>query len=163
MLNLEAYFKKCSLDYEYCVLRMSDDFPAYKPGDDIDILCRDVLAAIEYTQKFVGRPVRTSFRASGHTHVNVYNGKRLHFRFDFIDTLQVYERFAVSDRMLDAVLASKVMKRSAFVPGLAFDLALRHMEYVERPEKKRHKFTKTGTELDRQVARILAEYTSINV
>lgn len=136
-VDLQAYFKRCP--YEYCILRMPKNFPSYKPGSDLDILCTDMDAAARYTCDFVGADPNTTQRLtkSGHLHVNIFTARKLHFRFDFIDIIQ-YTKFTVNKDFRDVVMAHRVLRREVGVPSDQFDLALRYMEYIEHPRKVQH-------------------------
>lgn len=158
-VDLKAYFKSCP--YEYCILRMPKDFPSYKPGSDLDILCTDLVAAVGFTCSFLGADPNVTMRLtkSGHTHVNVITKRKLNFRFDFIDTLQ-YTKFTVNKDFRDVVMAHRVLRHGVWVPGDQFDLALRYMEYIEHPRKVQHLYY---VEARPQVdwGSILKRYTSL--
>lgn len=147
-LDLQAYFRDNPC--EYCILRMPEAFPQYCIGGDLDILCVDIDAITTYTLAFSLGYVseqemwfQRRVMPSGHTHVDVHTTEpSLHFKFDFIDNLQLYKKFTVDDELMDIVMACRVCKRGAWVPDEPYDLALRYMEHAEfspeRPEKIKH-------------------------
>lgn len=143
-LDLKAFFRN-SPD-GYCVLRMSDNFPQYLLGGDLDILCVDMESFSEYVQRFGEMYPEMEFRSrktpSGHIHVDAYVEGKLHFRFDLVNSLQSYKKLTVSDKMLEAIMDGRVLRQDVWVPDDQFDLALRYMEYVEyideRPDKIKH-------------------------
>lgn len=158
-VDLKAYFKSCP--YEYCILRMPKDFPNYKPGSDLDILCLDLDAAARYTFDLLNNDFNLTQRItkSGHTHVDFYAARKLHFRFDFIDTL-LYTKFTVHKDFRDVVMAHRVLRRGVWVPGDQFDLALRYMEYIEHPRKVQHLYyVEARSQVD--WGSILKRYTSL--
>jgi len=166
MLDLKAYFK--SVPYKYCILRRPEAFPEYKVGSDLDILCLDRNEAATHALHFV-YPLTGSYHAiskltrSGHRHVDLRKGRKLIFRFDFIDSLQIYKKFNVSSVLKGVVLASRELKNGAYVPNYILDLVLRHMEYVERPKKVQHRYQPFNEEIDLEFSRILKKYTSLKL
>jgi len=135
-LDLAAYFRDNPC--EHCILRMPEHLPQYAKGSDLDILCEDIDAMVKYTLTFAldytdqELRVERSLTRSGHTHVDMFTATPgLELRFDLIDNLQGYKKFAVDDKLMDAVMAHRVRKYGAWVPDAPYDLALRYMEYAE--------------------------------
>lgn len=136
-LDLRAYFQGFTVPY--CVIRMSEDFPHYEPGSDVDVLCWAVAPMVHYSRSYI---VKQGLRAQvvekgAHTHYDVYVGGAFHLRLDFIDRLS-FSRFWAGSELADAVLDSRIEARGVYVPSPAYDVALRYLEYIEHPHKKKH-------------------------
>lgn len=130
-------------DLLYCVIRMPEAFPDYTVGSDLDVLVDDMDDAVGHTMDFLADYVgqfqfSRAWSTTGHLHLDALVGRVIHFRFDFIDTLQVYS-FDVDDALKDLVLANRVWDGRAWVPSLEHELALRYMEYREHRVKTRHR------------------------
>lgn len=136
----------------YCVIRMPDAFPAYDVGSDLDVLCDDAPDMVAYTatsfaHKYPQYRWKMTPSRTGHLHFDALDRERhrIHFRFDFIDSLDVYP-FCVDDALKDVVLANRVWDGRAWVPTLEHELALRYMEWKAYPRKEKHlRFIKAHT------------------
>ena len=171
LIDLQEYFENCP--HEYCIIKMNGHFPNYYNYSDVDILCPDIKALVEYTktfsEKYAGEKLKFIVNPleEGHVHVDVYpEGKSLNFKFDFMDNLQMYKSFSVDDALMKNVFRGKVLKQKVFVPSTAYDLAIRYMEYVEydrdRPDKIKHyEYVNQHPEHIDDVLKVIKRHTNI--
>ena len=81
MIDLLAAFKDMP---EYAIMKIRDDFPKYTPGQDIDILCRDLEAVKIHLMRHLWDMVdfKVTRRSDKHIHVDVLKGNTIDIRFD---------------------------------------------------------------------------------
>ena len=122
---------------DYIIIKMSELFPFFKRGADIDIACKDKEKFAKHIQSFIkGYEVRVKKR-SNHLFVDLYKGKFLILRFDLIQSLKEYN--------LDiAKVFKKRQQRTEdgkpyWVPSQEDELQIRLCEYTKNPKKTWHR------------------------
>jgi len=148
VINLIDYFNNCSEDY--CVLRISKDFPNYHPHSDIDILCKDKNKMVKYTLDYLNKTFGEKAKIAVHhpenglhSHVDVYFSEgKLDLKFDFIESFDMYNKNKVSNIFVSELLKNKVKKNLVYVPKTQYEMVIRNLEYLEyinqRPDKIKH-------------------------
>ena len=162
-LILEPFFEGI---HDYCIIKLSDDFPQYKTYSDIDIVCLDKELTKDHIEKigeqFKNYKIKISTGQSNNLHVDFFykNEDKLDFRFDLYDHLSFKK---VGDDLLGLMFDTKIIYKGVYIPCEDVDLAIRFMEYKDyidhRPEKIKHlKYieSKSNTEY----IKILKEFTS---
>lgn len=154
-INLEDYFMNCK--EEYCIIRISDCFPNYREGSDIDILCKDQKQMVEYTANYLKQypdiNINIHYPENGkHAHVDVCLEKGiLNLKFDFIDSFSMYNKNNIKSEFKNEVLNNKIKTGSIFIPSKPHEMVIRMLEYLEyidaRPDKIKHlKYVESNTE-----------------
>lgn len=130
-MNLADIFKGMP---EYVIIKMRDDFPRYKVGQDIDIVCRDIEAVKFHLFKKL-RKARVSYRGADH----------VHFDYMFGDSGRIEIRFDLYAKIISQRFTSDVLKHAeditfnghAFrVPLAAYDGVIKCWEYLYNNKNK---------------------------
>jgi hypothetical protein len=122
---------------DYVIIKMSDLFPFFKRGADIDILCRDRERFAGHILKHV-RGFEVNRRTKGsHLYVDFYRGKHLTLRFDLIESLDEYGTDA--SKVFDNRCVRTEGGKSYWVPRDEDELQIRLCEYKKNPKKIWHR------------------------
>ncbi len=141
-----------NLGDEYILLKKWDDFPAFLPGSDVDVLVIDRFAVSEKAQEYLhhilaGEEVFLRVgEGNKHIHLDLMNGNDILIRLDLIDSLDCFTRFSVQDAIKVKIFLDRenisVDNQEVFVLSHEFDLLIRYFEYLEwferRPDKMKH-------------------------
>lgn len=122
---------------DYIIIKMSDTFPFFDMGADIDILCEKRLAFVKHIKSLV-MGYKIDCREKGlHFYVDLFKGKRLVLRFDLIRSLKEYGLKA-KDAFRDKKARFEGGKLY-WVPADETELVIRMWEYKNNPKKVWHK------------------------
>ncbi len=108
---------------DHVIIKISDCFPNYKQGSDIDIMCRDIN---KMAQHISGRIKVKSKEKASKLHLDYFVNGKLDLRFDLIPADP-------------GVLESKEKWGRVYVPCMAHELRIRMKEFKKYPHKKHHK------------------------
>lgn len=149
-LNFQKLFFSCNND-AYCVVKLSPAFPEYRPGEDLDIFCRDLQAfsrkVISFLQEYVDEEHSIKVTKKGkNIKVDLLEGKKIYFRFDLIGAMPQYSRVEIKPSFFDIVIENaKVVIVDGLeikTPSLGDECIIRYVEYIEnfgiRPDKVKH-------------------------
>lgn len=156
MLDLASLFELISLQ-AYSIIKISDKFPQYRLGEDIDIFCYDPQQMGGKILEWGGRYAEQGLiikvkddRYHNHIHVDFMQGEKLHLRFDLYGRLPIYKKLVIKPAFFESIIEnSKEMKVdcnnrriNVRVPDEIDDLLLRYIEFMEwynvRPDKIKH-------------------------
>jgi len=156
MLDLTSFFQ--SIDSaNYCIVKISDDFPNYCPGEDVDIFAyapeEIAQKVLEWGNKYVncGLEIKISSQPEkNHIGVDFMNGKKIHFRFDIFGELPHYKNLLIKPALFQSVIENSRIQScksnqrilNVKVPSLIDSIILRYIEFIEwyniRPDKIKH-------------------------
>jgi hypothetical protein len=156
MMNLIPFFRSISSE-NYCIIKISEQFPQYSPGDDVDIFCYDpdkiarkVLEwGNQYTKNGLEIRVKTQTEYS-HATVDFWEGKQIELRFDLYGQLPRYKKLSIKPALFESVIEHSQTVDYTYdgedftmrVPNLIDDMILRYIEFIEwynvRPDKLKH-------------------------
>jgi len=134
---LSSFFKDRR---DYVILKMSDHFPAYAMGSDIDILCRDKIKFAEHVQKVALRRLDpdTVVKARGtHLQVDIMRRGKLVVKFDLVDSTKEYG--LDSDDIFKKRLRVFRCGLPYNVPCIGHELQIRGVEYRKNKNKTWHR------------------------
>ena len=156
MLNLVPFFSSISSE-NYCVIKISEQFPVYSPGDDIDIFCYDpdsmARKVLEWSNQYTKNRLEIRVRTeTGYRHATVdyLDGKQIELRFDLCGQLPRYKKLLIKPALFESVIehsqAVDYMHHgesfTVRVPSIIDDMILRYIEFIEwynvRPDKLKH-------------------------
>lgn len=156
MLELPGFFKEIC-ESSYCIVKMSDKFPLYSPGEDVDIFCYSLDEVVKKLLHWGDRQVDRGFRIKvtsvvkkKHVHVDFLRKSVLQFRFDLYAELPVYTKVLIKPALFESVIEnSRVAAFSASpedvqvkIPSEIDDALIRYLEFMEwydvRPDKLKH-------------------------
>ena len=155
-MNLIPFFRLISSD-NYCVIKISEQFPHYSSGDDVDIFCYDpeniakkvLIWGNEYTKNGLEIRVKTQTEYR-HVTVDFLKGKQIEFRFDLHGRLPCYKKLLIKPALFESVIehsqaADYICEGESFIvriPNIIDDIVLRYIEFIEwynvRPDKVKH-------------------------
>jgi len=153
-LNLNEFFYNLK-DEVYIVAKLSENFPDYHAGDDIDIFCyslKKVATQIlglgnKLTKK--GYIVKVTKRLNQY-YIDFYFNDSLEFRFDLYQKFPEYKKINIKEALFYSIIENatsvthyhKGNPYPLFIPSQIDDLLLRYIEYIEwyetRPDKIKH-------------------------
>lgn len=130
----------------YCINKMSEVFPNYSIGNDIDIICdnRESLKShiIDELEKNYDSEIKIEVtEKEDYCHIDAYayvDSEHINLRFDLIDKMN-YKKFDVKIGFIETLLKSTVEYKNVLIPDIAYDLALRYMEYAEYKDDREDK------------------------
>ena len=151
MLNLNKLFDDLS-EESYVIIKIADNFPNYKVGDDLDILCRDLELVSKIIINFISDYVNAFSklqihnRSSTHVQIDFTVNKKINIRFDLFAALPSYERTKFKPSYFDIIIEScrfaTVQGCTVKVPNFIDDCILRYAEFNEyfgdRADKIKH-------------------------
>lgn len=153
-LDLDRFFFAVR-DQVYVIVKLSDEFPNYYKGSDIDVFCYD---ENEFAKRILsvgnwyieqGFEVKT-FCKHSKTCLDFYYDGDLDFRFELYQSLPRYKKICLKEHYIYSVIenASTIdrefedVQYPLYVPAPADNLLLRYVEYIEwyeqRPDKIKH-------------------------
>lgn len=156
MLNLIPFFD--SIDSErYCVVKLSEGFPTYSPGDDIDIFCyepdRIAKKILEWANQHIKKDLEIKVISQAeynHVTIDFMDGRAIHLRFDIYGQLPLYKKVLIKPALFENIIdhSQPVCKKidninfCVNIPDLIDDMLLRYIEFIEwyniRPDKIKH-------------------------
>jgi hypothetical protein len=105
----------------YVAVRMSEDFPNYREGSDIDIFCQNIEQIKTHIQKKV--KVKVKVKGDKHIQLDYFKGGKLNLKFD----------------LYEGIVDNKERKMGVWVPGLEDEIRIRKAELMKYPHKLHHK------------------------
>ena len=152
-LQLDDFFNHLQKE-NFVVIKMSDDFPNYFKGDDIDIFCEDLNSLVERTLLFGNKYVQkggweirlTRKDKNKKIHIDFIYVGELEIRFDLHGSLPEYKKVSLKQGFFNSILKNKVKKDVkdylVYVPSEIDEMVLRYIEFHEyfdkRPDKIKH-------------------------
>ena len=116
------------LDEDYVVVRMSDRWPYYEPGSDVDILVRDMTYAAAVMAGTLRRTHDIDIHRLEHcVHVDIVVRGSLHLRYDFVER-PPYPWY-ISPSFTRDCIARGCIRLGARVPDIADECLLRAWEW----------------------------------
>lgn len=141
----------------YVIIKLSDHFPNYYEGEDIDIFCYDLSRMsqllIGSLTNYLGDKFKLDLNYvenSDQCHIDLVNiaNNKIHLRFDLYGSMPCYKNINVRKCMFYSILENRLCVRKSeceiFLPSLVDDLIIRYLEYIEyyslRNDKLKHLF-----------------------
>ena len=156
MLNLISLFEEIGSE-NFCIVKISEAFPEYSPGEDIDIFCYDVekLARkiVEWGTRHLRRGLKVKIKVDSehnHTYVDLIEDFSIHLRFDLYGRLPAYKKLLIKPALFESIVEHRVSVARRHngtdlmvpVPQPIDEMILRYIEFVEwyntRPDKIKH-------------------------
>lgn len=133
------------------VLKISEDFPDYTPGEDVDLLVLDRQNAIKSISCFFEENVDEQMELKvtdtpAHSHVDFLIDGKLQIRIDLIDAFDFYTKISVKNGFVAKIFKDRQKltfdNYTYYVPCFEDDLTIRYFECLEyfdqRPDKVKH-------------------------
>lgn len=155
-LNLDEFFFAVR-NIEYVIIKISEEFPNYYKGSDIDVFCNDIKEFSNSIFKVGNRYLSQNDRIevinnekNNHTHIDFYFNEELDFRFDLYSAMPIFNIinmkkfyfYSVIDRRSFFSREFNGKRYKIFIPNEIDSLILRYLEYLEwyekRPDKIKH-------------------------
>ncbi len=148
-IDLEKLFVPLK-DEAYCIIKLNEDFPDYRPGSDLDIFCYDLSKMANLILRFgnhyvaKGWRIKTSTLAENHVQIDFFpkGSNTLDIKFDLYGHLPNYTRIQFKEGLFTRVIDHAVAHKCVKTPGKIDEMILRYAEYVEyyniRADKIKH-------------------------
>ena len=154
-LDLDRFFFELR-NQIYVVVKLSDTFPNYYKGSDIDVFCYDkdqfARHILRVGKSYVdqGFEIKVTDCDETHAFVDFYVDGKLDFRFDLYQSLPPYRKIRLKSYYMYSVVENAIpisrdfhgVQYDIYVPSSVDDLLLRYVEYIEwyetRPDKIKH-------------------------
>jgi len=156
MMNLIPLFRLISSD-NYCVIKISEQFPQYSSGDDVDIFCYEpdkvaqkvLIWGNQYTKNGLEIRIETQTEYR-HVTVDFLKGRQIEFRFDLHGQLPRYKKLLIKPALFESIIEHSqavdyIYNGESFtirIPNIIDDMVLRYIEFIEwynvRPDKVKH-------------------------
>ena len=133
------------------ILKISETFPNYERGDDLDLLVLDRSDAIRAIYKFAEKVLENGIElrvtdTPGHCHADFLFDGGLEIRIDLIDNFEFYSKLAVKNGFVAKIFKDRRARSCGdlvyYVPSEEDNLTIRYFEYLEwfdrRPDKVKH-------------------------
>ena len=121
---------------EYVLIKMRDDFPEYKKGQDMDIVCKDIDGVIYYLKEhfYDKYLLNVSSLSLTHFHFDCLDSKgKLELRFDLYEEI-ISKRF--TSELLDHKETMRFNGWSVCVPMPAYEGVIKCWEYLHNDKDK---------------------------
>lgn len=125
-MNLLKIFDNCP---EYVIIKIYKDFPDYKKGQDIDIVCKDMKDVQKHLLKFL--TLKKNIRSKSHIHLDY--GNPLELRFDLYSEF-ISPKFTKD--ILDQRRNVKYKGIDIFIPSHHQDILIKCWEYIYNKKEK---------------------------
>ena len=109
---------------EYVLIKIRDNFPEYKKGQDMDIICKDVNGVVYYLKEYFYDKyiINISSSSLNHFHFDCLDKKgKLDLRFD------IYGKF-ISEKFTEEILKHKEIMGNVYSVGNICTTAKRNTE-----------------------------------
>lgn len=151
-VQIKELFKTLQ-DENVVIIKLSEDFPKYYSGSDIDMFCADPYAVarkiLAFTNRYIfeGAEVRVKHDTERKKmHIDIFFEGDFDIRFDLHGALPRYKNVRVKREFFPAVLSKKKKTErngvEIFVPSDIDEMVLRYIEFHEyfnqRPKKVKH-------------------------
>jgi len=151
-LKLNDFFSKLEKE-NYTIVKLSDNFPNYFNGDDLDIFCENIDSfsqkILTIGNKYIKKnncEVRIRQKNDTHYHIDFIFDKKLDLRFDLYNKLPSYKNLKLKNNLFGTILKNKTKKQQdnyfIYVPSSNEEMILRYVEFLEwfdkRPDKIKH-------------------------
>lgn len=156
MLDILSFFKEIT-GMSYCVVKMSENFPRYRNGEDIDLFCYSVddmtKKILSWGDRYLDNgyhiKVHDVYRKQ-HVHIDFVKDSILQFRFDLYGLLPAYNKVQIKPALFESIIENaqsvdfQAEPQAVVVnkPSAIDDMLLRYLEFVEwydvRPDKIKH-------------------------
>ena len=156
MLDVVSFFRSIGSE-DYCVVKISEQFPQYSSGDDIDLYCYDSdkigRKVLEWGNKYTkeGLNIRVTTKPEyRHVTVDFMKGKEIELRFDLYGQMPRYKKLLIRPALFESVIEHSEpvnyshdgQRFTVKVPNIIDDMVLRYLEFIEwynvRPDKVKH-------------------------
>lgn len=138
MIDLLEIFKDCP---EYAIMKIRGNFPEYKHGQDIDVVCSYLNSTYMYlVQVFTNKFFDINHRSVAHTHFDVLDSNgRIELRFD------LYSEF-ISKKFTEDILDHKMQVKygdiDIWIAGYHEDILIKSWEYHTNGKQKYKDYAK---------------------
>ena len=140
-MNLLEVFKGMP---EYVVIKMRDDFPDYTPGQDIDILCKDIFQVMTHIGKYY-RLKDFSVSQIGLDELSYTHYHFDHYLYESIGKIDIrfdlYSEY-ISPQLTADALQFKTTRKGVNVPISIFDSIIKSYEYLVNGKRKYEDYAK---------------------
>jgi len=151
MINLKEIFKK--LEHEtYSIIKLSNDFPNYKTGSDIDIFCLNTENIAKKILAFSNRYLNKGYEIQineneNKIYIDFLNENKIDFRFDLYKKIPSYIYLNIKPALFESIIENSCQKKIdndfyVYIPNIVDELIIRYIEYQEwygrRPDKIKH-------------------------
>ncbi len=156
-LNLDEFFFAVR-NQEYVIIKITEEFPNYYKGSDVDVFCADLnkfsVAIFHIGNNYINssncRIEVANIEENNHTHIDFFFDDDLDFRFDLYSSMpkfntikmKKYYFYSVIDRKVSFFREYNKRKYPAYIPSPVDGLILRYLEYLDwyekRPDKIKH-------------------------
>lgn len=130
---------------DYCIIKISGDFPYYEKNCDLDIICDDKFKFAEILNKKItykyNYKTKSYIAANNNLQLDVIINNCLDIKFDLTDDLSCWQKTRLRPQLAQSILSQKVKKHSVFIPCLEHEVLIRLLEYEEyknNPLKIKH-------------------------
>jgi len=117
---------------EYVLIKIRDNFPEYKKGQDMDIICKDVNGVVYYLKEYFYDKyiINISSSSLNHFHFDCLDKKgKLDLRFD------IYGKF-ISEKFTEEILKHKEIMGNVYIPLPAYEGIIKCWEYLHNGKEK---------------------------
>lgn len=150
-INLENIFSNLK-DTSYTVIKISQEFPNYNKGDDIDIFCYSINKVSNIILSSISKIVDDQYKIKitnihdSQLYIDIIEDGKIHFRFDLYNKLPKYNNLLIKEGLFNSVVENSVLQQingvNVKVPAKIDEIILRYIEYHEwfskRPDKIKH-------------------------
>ena len=130
---------------DYCIIKISGDFPYYEKNSDLDIICDDKFKFAEILKNKIlnkyNAKINNYIASNNNLQLDVITNNSLDIKFDLTDDLSCWQKIRLKPQLAKLILSQKVKKNSTFVPCLEHEVLTRLLEYEEykkNPSKIKH-------------------------
>ncbi len=156
MINILNIFSKIE-NCKYCIVKLSDTFPSYRKGDDIDIFCYsvdDIVSSLliignNYINSGYNIKIKSIIKKE-HVHVDFIIYNEIDIRFDIYGTLPEYNKIMIKPALFESIIENSIQVAYTTeygpvivkIPSVIDDMLIRYFEFVQwydvRPDKIKH-------------------------
>lgn len=145
MINLQKIFAVLNQEHKYAAVKLSEDFPKYIIGSELDIFCHNIdkvlLTIVSQMNSYVESGYEIMVEDKGyHISIDVMNDKKLEIRWNLYRSLPKLRKISIKDSLFDVVVERAIKKQvgkpknrqiEVYVPEFYDDLLIRYIEFQE--------------------------------
>jgi hypothetical protein len=152
LVNINNIFRSLSFE-SYCLIKLSEIFPDYRVGSDVDIFCLNVDKITSIILKELNPICNENIsikvtRNIYHIYIDIIENNSINFRFDLYGSMPIYKNIQIKSSYFSSIIENSIQKNFenenffVKVPSKIDDSILRYIEYQEwyseRPDKIKH-------------------------
>ncbi len=145
MINLHNIFSVLNKKHKYVALKLTEDFPKYTTGAELDIFCQNIDGVLLSILPQMNRHVDEGYEVkledkNYHFSICLVKNNNLHIRLNLYKSLPILKKISIKESLFDVMIERAVKKKfgrskdrqlEIYVPEFYDDLLIKYIEFQE--------------------------------